>query len=55
MVAHLVPAKYFLTVLRGIFLKGNGLAVHLKEVGALLAFALVIITACARKFKLNLD
>lgn len=54
-VSHLVPAKYFLTALRGIFLKGNGLAVHLKEVGALFIFALVIVAACARKFKLSLD
>lgn len=54
-VSHLVPAKYFLTALRGIFLKGNGLAAHLKEVGALFVFALVIVAACARKFKLSLD
>ena len=54
-VSHLVPAKYFLTALRGIFLKGNGLAAHLKEVGALFIFALVIVAACARKFKLSLD
>lgn len=50
-----VPARYFLIVLRGIFLKGNGLAVHLQEVGALFVFASVIIAACAKKFKLSLD
>jgi len=54
-VSHLVPAKYFLTALRGIFLKGNGLAAHSKEVGALFIFASFIVAACARKFKLSLD
>ena len=55
MVSHLVPAKYFLSVLRGIFLKGNGLAAHWQDVGALFVFAFVIVAACARKFKLSLD
>jgi len=54
-VAHLVPAKYFLTVLRGVFLKGTGLAVHWPEMGALFIFALVIVFACAKKFKLSLE
>ena len=54
-VAYFVPAKYFLTVLRGIFLKGTGLAVHWPEVGALFIFAVIIVTACAKKFKLSLE
>jgi ABC-2 type transport system permease protein len=55
MVANFVPAKYFLTVLRGIFLKGNGLAVHGQEVGVLFIFAVIIVFACAKKFKLSLE
>jgi ABC-2 type transport system permease protein len=55
LVANFVPAKYFLTVLRGIFLKGTGLAVHWQEVGALFIFAVLIVFACARKFKLSLE
>ncbi|MFC2166349.1 ABC transporter permease [Acidobacteriota bacterium] len=54
-VANFVPAKYFLTVLRGVFLKGTGLAVHLQEVGALFIFAVIIVFACAKKFKLSLE
>ena len=54
-VAYFVPAKYFLTVLRGIFLKGTGISVHWPEVGALFIFAVIIVTACAKKFKLSLE
>jgi ABC-2 type transport system permease protein len=54
-ISFVVPAKYFLTVLRGIFLKGNGLAPHLQEVGVLFVFALAVVVACARKFKLSLE
>jgi len=53
--ANFFPAKYFLTVLRGIFLKGTGLAVHWQEVGALFVFAVIIVFACAKKFKLSLE
>ncbi|MGD2295213.1 MAG: ABC transporter permease [Candidatus Aminicenantes bacterium] len=55
LVSYLVPAKYFLSVLRGIFLKGNGLAAHWQDVGALLIFAFIFVSACARKFKLSLE
>ena len=54
-VANFVPAKYFLTILRGIFLKGTGLAVHWQEMGALFIFAVIIVFACAKKFKLSLE
>jgi len=54
-VTNFVPAKYFLTVLRGIFLKGTGLAVHWQEVGALFIFAVIFVFACAKKFKLSLE
>ncbi|MCJ7579224.1 MAG: ABC transporter permease, partial [Candidatus Aminicenantes bacterium] len=54
-VANVVPAKYFLTVLRGVFLKGTGLAAHWQEVGALFIFAVIIVFACAKKFKLSLE
>ena len=54
-VSTVVPAKYFLTVLRGIFLKGTGMAVHWQEVGALFIFAVFIVFGCAKKFKLSLE
>jgi len=52
---YLVPAKYFLIVLRGIFLKGTGLVTLWPEVVSLLIFASLILLACARRLKLTLE
>jgi len=54
-ISHLVPAKYFLTVLRGIFLKGNGLAVLWPEVVPLILVASLVIMACVKRLKLTLE
>jgi len=54
-ISYLVPAKYFLTVLRGIFLKGNGLTVLWPEVVPLILLALLVITACVKRLKLTLE
>jgi ABC-2 type transport system permease protein len=53
--SYLVPAKYFLIALRGIFLKGNDLSVLWPEVLFLLVFGLLIILACTKRLKLNLE
>jgi ABC-2 type transport system permease protein len=52
---YLVPAKYFLVILRGIFLKGNGIAILWPETLALLFIASVIVLACARRMRLSLE
>jgi len=52
---YLVPAKYFLIVLRGIFLKGTGLLTLWPEVISLFIFASLILLACARRLKLTLE
>jgi ABC-2 type transport system permease protein len=54
-VSTVVPARYFLTIVRGIFLKGNGLAVHGTEFLALGVFAVLIFLATARRLKLRLE
>ena len=38
-VTYLVPARYFLVILRGIILKGEGLATYWPQVGALVLYA----------------
>jgi len=53
--SYLVPAKYFLIALRGIFLKGNGLSVLWPEVLFLLIFGFLIIIACTKRLKLSLE
>ncbi|MCK4431921.1 MAG: ABC transporter permease [Candidatus Aminicenantes bacterium] len=52
---YLVPAKYFLIVLRGIFLKGTGLTILWPEVVSLFAFASLILLACAKRLRLSLE
>jgi ABC-2 type transport system permease protein len=41
-IAYLVPNRYFLVVLRGIILKGEGLATYWPQVGALVAYGFVV-------------
>jgi ABC-2 type transport system permease protein len=42
-ITYLVPARYFLVILRGIILKGSGLGPYLREMGFLLLFATVML------------
>jgi ABC-2 type transport system permease protein len=43
-ITYLVPARYFLVILRGIILKGSGLGPYLRELGFLVLFAAVMLT-----------
>jgi len=53
--SSIVPARYFLIILRGIFLKGNGLSILWPEVLFLIVFGSLIIFACSRRLKLTLE
>jgi ABC-2 type transport system permease protein len=54
-VTHLLIARYFVTILKNIYLKGVGLEVMLWEVGLLLLFAVAVIALCIRKFRKRID
>lgn len=54
-ITHVVTARYFVTILKGIFLKGVGLDVLWGEVAFLALFALVVVTACHRAFRKQLE
>ncbi len=43
-ITYLVPARYFLVILRGIILKGEGLAPYWDELGALVIYATAAVT-----------
>ena len=43
-VTYLVPARYYLVILRGVILKGAGLAPYWQEFLALVVFALATVT-----------
>jgi ABC-2 type transport system permease protein len=50
-VTHVVPARYFLVALRGIVLKGVGIEVFWRDLGALVVFAAVILTLASLRLK----
>jgi len=50
-VTYAVPARYFVSVLQGILLKGVGLPVLLVEILFLIAFAVAVFIATSRKLK----
>jgi ABC-2 type transport system permease protein len=54
LVTYLVPARYFITILRGIYLKGVGLAVLWPECLLLTAFGALMLALSVRAFKKRL-
>jgi len=54
-VSHIVVARYFVTILRGIYLKDVGLAILWPQALFLLCFAAIILTAAVLKFKKKLE
>ena len=53
--AHLIPLKYFLTILRGVFLKGVGWAELWPQALVLLLWGVGILTLAVAKFHKRLD
>ena len=51
----LIPLTYFLDILRGIILKGNGLQMIASNLGLLAIFGIGILTLATSKFHKNLD
>ncbi len=54
-ITYAFPARYFVTILKGLFLKGIGLPVLGAEVGFLALFAAVVTLAATRAFRKNLE
>ena len=53
-ISYVIPARYFITILRGIYLKGLGLEVLVVEAGLLIVFGTIIIVLANMKFKKKL-
>jgi ABC-2 type transport system permease protein len=53
-ITAIIPARYFLVIIRGIFLKGVGLAVLWRELLYLSAFAALMLIASSAKFQKRL-
>jgi ABC-2 type transport system permease protein len=54
-VTHIVTARYFVYILRGIYLKDVGIGVLWPEVLFLAAFGVIVMTVAVRKFKKKVD
>jgi ABC-2 type transport system permease protein len=50
-ITYLFPARYFVTVLKGVFLRGVGLRILWSEMALLLAYAVVVFFLATRKLK----
>jgi len=53
-VTYLNPLRYFLIIIRGVFLKGSGISVLWPQMAALLALGVVVIALAALRFKKRL-
>ena len=53
--SHVMPARYFITIVRTIMLKGTGILFIWKETAVLIAMTLFFIAVSVRKFKIRLE
>ncbi len=49
-VTHIIPARYFMTIMRAVFLKGTPLVLLYQELAALAVFAAFLVVAATRSF-----
>lgn len=54
-VTYFIPLRYFLEIVRGIFLKGSGIAELWPQAAALCAFGIVILTLSVLRFKKTIE
>jgi ABC-2 type transport system permease protein len=50
-ITYIVPARYFVFILKGIFLKGSTFSILVFQAALLAAFGAVVFTAATRKFR----
>jgi len=55
MLTYLNPLRYFLVIIRGIFLKGVGLAILWEQFAALTVIGVILFAAATRRFSKRLD
>ena len=53
--SYIVPAKYFLVVLRGIFLKNSGVVVLMPQILIMILISVIVLSLCIIKTKKSLD
>jgi ABC-2 type transport system permease protein len=55
LISNLIPAKWFLTIIKGIMLKGIGIGYLWKETLVLVVMTAVFIGISVKKFKIRLQ
>jgi ABC-2 type transport system permease protein len=50
-ISHVVPARYFVTILKGVFLKGIGIEMLWGELAFLAGFAAIVFLIATRKLR----
>jgi ABC-2 type transport system permease protein len=53
-ITYLIPARYFVILLKGIYLKGIGLTILISEASLLTIFSVLMVTVAIGKFKKKL-
>jgi len=51
LITYLVPARYFIVILKGIFLKGAGVRIFAVELGFLILYAVIVFVLASRKLR----
>ncbi len=54
-ITYLIPLRYYITILRGVILKGDGIFQLIPEILALLGIGILILTASSMRFKKRLE
>lgn len=54
-IAQIIPAKWYITAIRNVMIKGLGVADILPELGVLTTMAVVLVLASLKKFKIRLE
>jgi ABC-2 type transport system permease protein len=54
-ITHIIPARYYVSILRDIYLKDAGLDVMAGEAALLIVFAVLVLTLCIRLFRKRIE
>jgi ABC-2 type transport system permease protein len=54
-ITHIVTARYFVTILRGIYLKDVGLGILAGEAAFLVVFSVLVLFLSIRKFRKKIE